>query len=106
MKRDAVRDLLEGSQTAPDGHQEEEDKIDKGSDLAHEVEGWIRRLRTKITQHKEVEEEYSVTVLVQGRKIVVRLARRVNQLWPEEQNYEPPAQENNTPKHEVQGAPQ
>src|SRR3546814_6919923 len=68
MKRDAVRDLLEGSQTAPDGHQEEEAQIDHGSDLAHEVEGWIRRLRTQITQHQEVDDEYSVQVLVRSEE--------------------------------------
>src|SRR3546814_14770714 len=106
MKRDAVRDLLEGSQTAPDGHQEEEAQIDHGSDLAHEVEGWIRRLRTQITQHQEVDDEYSVQVLVPGRTIADRLDRRVIQPRQEEQNDDRAAHGNHAPELGVDGAQQ
>src|SRR3546814_18675291 len=98
MKRDAVSDLLEGSQTAPDGHQEEEAQIDHGSDLAHEVEGWIRRLRTQITQHQEVDDEYSVQVLVPGRTIADRLDRRVTQPGQDERNEDRAAQGNHAPE--------
>src|SRR3546814_16188362 len=66
----------------------------------------IRRLRTQITQHQEVDDEYSVQVLVPGRTIADRLDRRVIQPRQEEQNDDRAAHGNHAPELGVDGAQQ
>ena len=46
VERDAVRDRFEGSETAPDWHQEKEAQIDERTNLRDEVEDVCWRLRT------------------------------------------------------------
>lgn len=77
VERDAVRDRLEGSETAPDRHQEKEAQINERTNLREQVKDVCWRLCTEIAQDNKVGKEDAVKRFVPARAIAYGFDRAV-----------------------------
>ena len=98
VERDAVRDRLEGSETAPDRHQEKEAQINERTNLRDEVEDIRWGLRTEIAKYDEIHKENAIQDFVPARTIAYRFNRTVVQPWQEEQQYNGASHCDHTPE--------